>query len=62
MRRKDREVTNLDEIVEIMKGCDVCRIAINDEIYPYILPVNFGFELVDGNIVIYIVPFLSKCC
>lgn len=54
MRRKDRELTNLDEIVEIMKRCDVCRIAINDEVYPYIVPVNFGFELVDGNIIIYI--------
>lgn len=54
MRRRDREITNLDEIVEIMKRCDVCRIAINDEVYPYILPVNFGFELVDENIIIYI--------
>lgn len=54
MRRKDREITNLDEIVEIIKRCDVCRIAINDEIYPYILPVNFGLEIVDEDIIIYI--------
>lgn len=54
MRRKDREVTDLNEIEEIMKQCDVCRISINDEVYPYILPLNFGFEIHDNDIKIYI--------
>lgn len=54
MRRKDREVTNVDEIEAIMERCDVCRIAINDEVYPYILPVNFGFEMVSEEFIIYI--------
>jgi len=48
MRRKDREVSNMEEIVEIIKKCDVCRIAIFDEEYPYIIPLNFGFTY-DGN-------------
>lgn len=54
MRRKDREITELGEIVDIMKRCDVCRIAINDGEYPYILPLNFGFEIIGEDIVIYI--------
>lgn len=54
MRRKDREVTNVDEIEAIMERCDVCRVAINDEVYPYILPVNFGFERVSEEFIIYI--------
>lgn len=54
IRRKDREITSLDEIVEIMKKCDVCRIAIHDEEYPYILPVNFGFERIGEKIIIYV--------
>lgn len=54
MRRSDREITNLDEIIEIIQRCDVCRIAINDSVYPYILPVNFGFEVADKDIIIYI--------
>lgn len=54
MRRKDREVTNIDEIAEIMERCDVCRIAINDEVYPYILPVNFGVERDGDKFIIYI--------
>ena len=42
MRRKDREVTDLSEIIEILKNCDVCRLALNDDGFPYILPLNFG--------------------
>jgi len=42
MRRQDREVSDRKEIIEIMRKCDVCRIAFFDEEYPYILPLNFG--------------------
>ena len=45
MRRKDREVTDLSEIIEIMKNCDVCRLALNDDGFPYILPLNFGMAV-----------------
>lgn len=48
MRRKDREVTDRQEILEIIEKCDVCRLAFNDDGYPYILPLNFGFQA-DGD-------------
>lgn len=44
MRRKDREVTDHAEILEIMSRCDVVRLAFNTDAAPYILPVNFGME------------------
>ena len=50
MRRADREITNFDELISVMRGCDVCRLALHDEPYPYILPLNFGLE-VDGETV-----------
>ena len=53
MRRSDREVKNIDDITAIIKECDVCRIALNDKEYPYILPVNFGMKLNDGKIILY---------
>ena len=53
MRRVDREVTDRNAIIAIMKKCDVCRIALNDEGYPYILPLNFGMEVKDGIIELY---------
>lgn len=53
MRRKDREITEFDEIVKVIEACDVCRLALNDADYPYILPLNFGMRIEDGKIVLY---------
>ena len=38
MRKANKEVKDIEKIVEVMKKCEVCRIALNDEEYPYILP------------------------
>lgn len=53
MRRKDREVTDFQAILDIIEQCRVCRLALHDENYPYLLPVNFGFEVQDGTVVLY---------
>jgi len=53
MRRKDREVTEFEDIVAIMEKCDVCRIALNNGGYPYILPLNFGMTVRDKVIELY---------
>lgn len=53
MRRKDREIIDFDEIIEVMKKCDVCRIALNDDGYPYILPLNFGMKTEGEQIALY---------
>lgn len=53
MRRSDREIKDINEIIEVMKRCDVCRLALNDGDFPYILPLNFGMEVTDGVIALY---------
>ncbi len=53
MRRHDREITDKNEILEIMNRCDVCRLAFNNGDYPYILPLNFGIEEKAGHIILY---------
>ena len=54
MRRNDREIRELDDIIRVMEQCDVCRLALNDEEgYPYILPLNFGLEVKEGTITLY---------
>lgn len=53
MRRKDREITDFDEMINIINKCDVCRIALNDEGFPYIVPLNFGMEIKDGQVFFY---------
>ena len=53
MRRSDREITDFEDIVSVMERCDVCRLALHDGDYPYILPLNFGMEVQDGRITLY---------
>ena len=53
MRRKDREITDFNEIIGIIKRCDVCRIAMNDGEYPYIVPLNFGLDIQQGQVYFY---------
>jgi len=44
MRRHDREITNRQEIHEIIRSALVCRIALADGNEPYVVPVSFGFD------------------
>ncbi|MCI8854598.1 MAG: pyridoxamine 5'-phosphate oxidase family protein [Lachnospiraceae bacterium] len=53
MRRKDREITDFQEILEIIRKCDVCRIALNDEEFPYMVPLNFGMDVQGDQIYFY---------
>ena len=49
MRRKDREITDFDEIMKIIDKCDTCRLALFDDEFPYIVPLNFGTDVQDGQ-------------
>lgn len=53
MRRNDREITQFDEMVEVMRRCDVCRVALNAQEVPYIVPLNFGMEVNGEQVILY---------
>jgi len=44
MKRKEKEITGLEEIEKVIKACQVCRLALIDGEYPYIVPLNFGYR------------------
>jgi len=44
MRRKDREITDLGEIEDIIEKAIVCRIGLAEGNEPYVVPVCFGYE------------------
>lgn len=44
MRRKDREVTELKKIIDILRRCDTIRLGLQGEEGPYVVPLSFGFE------------------
>ena len=44
MRRSNREITDLNEIISIINDCKVIHLAMLDDGEPYLLPLNFGKE------------------
>ncbi|MDO4987528.1 MAG: pyridoxamine 5'-phosphate oxidase family protein [Synergistes sp.] len=53
MRRKEKEVTDVAEIIKIIEECDCCRIGLHDGENIYIVPLNFGYTARDGHIDLY---------
>ncbi|MDI6727016.1 MAG: pyridoxamine 5'-phosphate oxidase family protein, partial [Smithellaceae bacterium] len=44
MRRSDREITDQAEIKAILRRAPVCRLAMWDGEWPYIVPLCFGYR------------------
>ena len=53
MRRKDREITDRQAIIEIIESCQCCRIGFNDDGEVYIMPLNFGLEYTEKSTIFY---------
>lgn len=53
MRRKDREVTNMQEIEDMIQQCKTCHVAMVDEGMPYVVPLSFGYEIKEGALNLY---------
>lgn len=54
MRRKDREITDRNEIIKIIDECQIIRLGLSDGDFPYIVPVNFGYTVNGDEISFYI--------
>ena len=53
MRRKDREVKDRSLISGMLDMTKVMHIAIKNEPYPYVVPVNFGYEWEGDELIVY---------
>ena len=49
MRRKDREVTNINEIETILLQCKTCHVAMVEDGMPYVVPLSYGYKIFNGN-------------
>ena len=53
MRHTDREIADIQEIAKVFDRADTIRIGMHGGDYPYVVPVSYGWELVDGKIAVY---------
>lgn len=51
MRRKDREITDLEKIAGIMQACQAASIAFGGA--PYVIPMSYGFAQENGRFTLY---------
>ena len=54
MRRRDREVTELNEIIHILDSGKVLHLGLVDQGKPYIVPVNYGYVMENDKLVFYV--------
>ena len=53
MRRKDREITDLVKIEEILKKARVLHLGLSDGDMPYVVPLHYGYTLEDSKLTFY---------
>nr|WP_122011952.1 pyridoxamine 5'-phosphate oxidase family protein [Maliibacterium massiliense] len=53
MRRKDREVTSIQQMMDILARCPVLRLGMNDRGTPYIVPLSFGYARAGDALALY---------
>jgi nitroimidazol reductase NimA-like FMN-containing flavoprotein (pyridoxamine 5'-phosphate oxidase superfamily) len=44
MRRKDREIIQIEDKIKIIGDCKVCRLGLSQNNQPYIIPLNYGYS------------------
>jgi len=53
VRRSEREITDWQEIVDVLRRADTIRLGLNGDPFPYVVPLSFGFEEAGGQVVVY---------
>lgn len=54
MRRKDREVTDMEKILQIIDHSQILHLGLFAEGYPYVVPMHYGYAYEDGRLTFYL--------
>ena len=54
MRRKDRQITDVNSILMIVSKAKILHLGLFDDGYPYIVPLHYGYEYSDGCLVFFL--------
>jgi nitroimidazol reductase NimA-like FMN-containing flavoprotein (pyridoxamine 5'-phosphate oxidase superfamily) len=53
MRRKDKEIADINDKMAIVAKCKVCRLGLSENNYPYVIPLNYGYTCEDEILTFY---------
>jgi len=54
LRRTDREIAELADVLAVLDRCEVIRVGFCVDDQPYIVPMNFAYEVIDEKIAVYL--------
>ena len=54
MTRRERQVTDIGEIIKILDKSKVLHLGLVDGDEPYVVPMNYGYTLSDGELCLYL--------
>ncbi len=54
MTRRERQITDINEIIKILDKSKVVHLGLVDGDEPYVVPMNYGYVLEDGKLTIYL--------
>lgn len=54
MRRRDREITEHEDFINILDQCKVVHVGMHDGKKIYVLPMNFGYTFENEKLVLYL--------
>ena len=54
MTRRERQVTDIEEIKDILDKCMVVHLGLIDGDEPYVVPLNYGYTMEDDKLTIYV--------
>lgn len=54
MTRREQQVTDINEITEILEKSKVVHVGMIDGDEPYVVPMNYGYTFEDGKLTIYL--------
>ncbi len=54
LTRREREITDIDKIIEILDKSKVAHIGLVDGDEPYVVPMNYGYIMENGRLTVYL--------
>lgn len=54
MTRRERQVTDINEIIKILDNSKVLHLGLVDGDEPYVVPMNYGYTFEDGKLTIWL--------
>ena len=54
MRRKEREIKDINKIFQVIENCSAVHVGMVDEGKPYVVALNFGYDREGDDLILYL--------